>query len=51
MGHLHDLIRTVIHGITAELGYARPGDVLHAGVLFDGCLPPTPRSLLAWLVQ
>ncbi|MGW1281362.1 hypothetical protein ACWD4V_30985 [Streptomyces tsukubensis] len=28
MGHLHDLIRTVTHGVTAELGYAGPGAAL-----------------------
>ncbi|MCX4960035.1 hypothetical protein [Streptomyces virginiae] len=27
-GHLHDLIRTVTHGVTTELGYARPGVAL-----------------------
>lgn len=25
MGHLHDLIRTVTHGVTMELGHAGPG--------------------------
>ncbi|MFF3431352.1 hypothetical protein [Streptomyces sp. NPDC002602] len=28
MGHLHDLIRTVTHGVTTELGYAGPGVAL-----------------------
>ncbi|MCX5016642.1 hypothetical protein OG765_37610 [Streptomyces sp. NBC_00555] len=28
MGHLHDLIRTVTHGITTELGYVGPGVAL-----------------------
>ncbi|MGI5451445.1 hypothetical protein ACQEVM_37935 [Streptomyces sp. CA-243310] len=32
MGHLHDLIRTVTHGITTELGYAGPGVALEVMV-------------------
>ncbi|MFZ3492331.1 hypothetical protein ACODT5_03660 [Streptomyces sp. 5.8] len=32
MGHLHDLIRTVTHGITSELGYAGPGVALEVMV-------------------
>ncbi|MER5807808.1 hypothetical protein ABT143_06365 [Streptomyces sp. NPDC002033] len=32
MGHLHHLIRTVSHGVTAELGYAGPGVALEVMV-------------------
>ncbi|MFJ5811149.1 hypothetical protein [Streptomyces sp. NPDC093093] len=32
MGHLHDLIRTVTHGVTTELGYAGPGIALEVMV-------------------
>ncbi|WP_420082606.1 hypothetical protein ACN6AT_36940 (plasmid) [Streptomyces sp. JL4002] len=32
MGHLHDLIRTVTHGVTAELGYAGTGVALEVMV-------------------
>ncbi|MFF3020757.1 hypothetical protein [Streptomyces sp. NPDC057939] len=32
MGHLHDLIRTVTHRVTAELGYAGPGVALEVMV-------------------
>ncbi|MFD5548696.1 hypothetical protein ACFWJQ_18410 [Streptomyces goshikiensis] len=32
MGHLHDLIRTVTHGVTAELGYTGPGVALEVMV-------------------
>lgn len=32
MGHLHDLIRTVTHGVTTELGYAGPGVALEVMV-------------------
>ncbi|GEB60058.1 hypothetical protein [Streptomyces gardneri] len=32
MGHLHDLIRTATHGVTAELSYAGPGVALEVMV-------------------
>ncbi|MFI8365205.1 hypothetical protein ACIGD1_34260 [Streptomyces sp. NPDC085612] len=32
MGHLHDLIRTVTHGVTMELDYAGPGVALEVMV-------------------
>ncbi|MFD9724617.1 hypothetical protein [Streptomyces sp. NPDC059072] len=35
MGHLHDFIRTVTHGVTMELGHAGPGVAL--GVVVGKC--------------
>ncbi|MFF3775775.1 hypothetical protein [Streptomyces sp. NPDC002232] len=53
MGHLHDLIRTVPHGVTAELGYAGPGVALEVmvGKRHERALHPAHVDCLTRLLR
>ncbi|MGW7328197.1 hypothetical protein ACWGIU_06170 [Streptomyces sp. NPDC054840] len=53
MGHLHDLIRTVTHGVTMELGYAGPGVALEVlvGKRHELALHPAHVDGLARLLR
>ncbi|MFD8293928.1 hypothetical protein ACFV2B_37690 [Streptomyces lavendulae] len=53
MGHLHDLTRTVTHGVTVEPGYAGPGAALEVmvGKRHEPALHPAHADCLTRLLR